>query len=203
MNDNDLKIGSNDNEHTYRATTNLNTAIENPQVSIESMMGVNVYNSDTGVNNSYNQNLIDNVEESNKFSNNLDNYGNQILKNDQSFSNSQDGSFNSNMYQDNNQFNDNNVQTDYVTSNGNLGFVSSDEQNTLENVDNYLDDNGGVKKAVYKPALKQKKKPGSGFEISKQVKMMMFIIFILLLFLFVVPYIYDFFKGVGLVITSR
>ena len=49
MNDNDLKNSSTSN-NVYKATTNLNTALENPQVNINSAVGVNIQ----GIDNSYN-----------------------------------------------------------------------------------------------------------------------------------------------------
>ena len=41
MNDNDLKNNTQEN-NTYHATSNLNTAIENPQINMNSAVGVNI-----------------------------------------------------------------------------------------------------------------------------------------------------------------
>ena len=44
MNDNNLNNNSN-KVNTYRATSNLNTAIENPQINVNSATGINIKNS--------------------------------------------------------------------------------------------------------------------------------------------------------------
>lgn len=175
MNNNNLETDSN-NEYTYRATANLNTAIEEPQVNIDSMMGVNMYNSDTDVN---------------VYSQKLDNYQVKDFNNFVSQADLQLNNVQSEFISNNNN------------NNSNSQFIVNEKQEFNENYnDSDLNLSNNNDKVLYKPTMKQKKKPNSGLIISKEVKMMIIIIFILLLFLFIIPYIYDFFRGLQLVITS-
>lgn len=163
MNDNDLR---NDikSENTYHATTNLNTAIENPQVNINSAMGVNIQNTDNGMVSNLNNN---DFLETNQFSedNNIQNYVD-------------------------NQNQENNLQFIPIEDNK-QSFSSSD--------DSSFTSNGQVS---YEPIFQEKKKPSTGIVVSRELKVMIFIVFVLFLFILVIPYIYDFFKGLQLVITS-
>ena len=99
MNDNDLRNGfdnnGSNNDNTYRATTNLNTAIENPNVNINSVMGVNIQdvemNNSSNLNNSYEVNQ--NNPNYNQSQNNLEqsfiknDINNQVYNNSQTFIN--------------------------------------------------------------------------------------------------------------------
>lgn len=163
MNDNDLR---NDikSENTYHATTNLNTAIENPQVNINSAMGVNIQNTDNGMVSNLNNN---DFLETNQFSedNNIQNYVD-------------------------NQNQDNNLQ--FIPNEDNKQSFSSSDDSSFTS-------NGQVS---YEPIFQEKKKPSTGIVVSRELKVMIFIVFVLFLFILVIPYIYDFFKGLQLVITS-
>lgn len=163
MNDNDLR---NDikSENTYHATTNLNTAIENPQVNINSAMGVNIQNTDNGMVSNLNNN---DFLETNQFSedNNIQNYVD-------------------------NQNQENNLQ--FIPNEDNKQSFSSSDDSSFTS-------NGQVS---YEPIFQEKKKPSTGIVVSRELKVMIFIVFVLFLFILVIPYIYDFFKGLQLVITS-
>ena len=79
MNDNELKFQSNDN--VYQATTNLNTAIENPNVDIDSATNINIQNN---LNDEYNTNVTSsNVLEPNNKQNFFINDGNNNFDNNQ------------------------------------------------------------------------------------------------------------------------
>ena len=169
MNNEELKTNSN-SDRVYRATTNLNTAIENPDVTINTATDVNIQS----VNN-YNQTVSDDGS--------LDNNINDIAL----------GLENNNLsaqYVDSptNQFIPGNVQVDVKRDV--LGV--SEEVNTLNDSE----------KVSYEPTIKAKKKPSKKVSVSKEVKAMSVIIFILLMFVLVIPYIYDFLEGPGLIITS-
>ena len=163
MNDNDLR---NDikSENTYHATTNLNTAIENPQVNINSAMGVNIQNTD-----------------------------NDMVSN-----------LNNNDFLETNQFSeDNNIQNyvDNQNQENNLQFIPNEDnkQSFSSSDDSSFTSNGQVS---YEPIFQEKNKPSTGIVVSRELKVMIFIVFVLFLFILVIPYIYDFFKGLQLVITS-
>lgn len=160
MNKNELNYGNNNN--VYRATTNFNTAIENPNVDIDRAIDVNIGENVDDINVSFNNNI------SSSFDNGINNNQSVYI----------------------------NTNIDMKQSNYN---VVNDINNNDFSVVNEKVENSNVK---YEPTLKKKKKPSDGLEIPKEVKAMMKIIFILLIFMFVVPYIYDFFRGLGLVITS-
>lgn len=154
MNDNNLNNNSN-KVNTYRATSNLNTAIENPQINVNSATGINIKNS----NNNY---YADAKQTDSKFLNNdipnrtetnIDNY----LNND-----------------NNNDFNSNYQPT----------------------TNNYS----------YEPVMQKKKRandnPISNLIHSKEFKTLIFIIFILVLFILIMPYIYDFFRNLKMSMTA-
>lgn len=185
MNDNDLRyeFDNNDtnNDNTYRARTNLNTAIENPDVNINSVMGVNIQNIDaSNSQNNLEQSLINN------------DINTQVYTNSQSFMNNNNVDLNinnKNQYQA--QFIEDSVSNNNI--NPNMSFDSYDDISSTDNLDSNV---------RYEPTLKTKKKPSSEVVIAKEIKAMFVIVLVLLLFIFVVPYIYDFFREMDLVITN-
>ena len=132
---------NNDNNTQYRATSNLNTAIDNPQINVDNVNDVNVNNVN---NNSY---LGD--------------------------TNSNDSGFLNNYYSTDNATVDN--------SNININNVSNDKINDT----NYN----------YEPVMDEKKNTSVGISSilhSKELKIIIFILFLLCIFLLLMPYIYDF-----------
>lgn len=167
MNDNNLANNSfnNNNNNTYHATSNLNTAIENPQINVSSATGVNI--KDSGYNN-YAENNINN--NSNFLNNNFNQTTNDIPQ-----SNSSD------------------IQNKYIPTNNdnNYNYNSYSNQNT----ENYS----------YEPVMKEKKKEKNALSStihSKEFKIMAAIVFILVLFLLLMPYIYDFFRELSMNMTA-
>ena len=162
MNENNLDNNSNNNDtSTYRATSNLNTAIENPQINVNSATGVNMQ--DLGYNNYANNN--NNLNNNSQFLNNS--YNNQGEVND---------------YSDN------------ITSPVNDSFNSNQSQS---------EDDGSY---TYEPVMQEKKVKKenviSSLLHSKEFKAIIFIVFILCLFLLVMPYIYDFFRNLKMSIFT-
>lgn len=162
MNGNNLDNNSNNNDtSTYRATSNLNTAIENPQINVNSATGVNMQ--DLGYNNYANNN--NNLNNNSQFLNNS--YNNQGEVND---------------------YNDN------ITSPVNDSFNSNQSQS--ENDGSY----------TYEPVMQEKKVKKenviSSLLHSKEFKAIIFIVFILCLFLLVMPYIYDFLRNLKMSIFT-
>lgn len=210
MNDNSLgnsfDNGNVGNDNTYRATTNLNMAIENPDVNINSIMGVNIKNINTNnsqsnvnynqgqnnleqgfINNDINTQVYNNSQNfinNSTFSQNIENVNNNTNQYQAQFNSSVDVNNNTNQYQA--QFiigatNNSNINT-------NMNFVSDYSSSSTDNED------ANVR---YEPTLKTKKKPSSWLEIAKEVKAMFVIVIILSLFIFGMPYIYDFFRNMN------
>ena len=174
MNDNELNFQKNDN--VYQATTNLNTAIENPNVDIDSATNINIEN-----------NLNSMI-----YSNNLNTV--------------EDNNYNTNVVDMNNNFNSNVVSNDALeqSSNQNL-FVNNGNFNVENNQSNIdfgtdiiIQNDKTSNKVSYLTTIKKKNKPSSGLVVPNEVKAMVVIIVILLMALFVIPYVYDIVKGLSL-----
>ena len=139
MNDN------NENNVQYRATSNLNTAIDNPQINVDDVNDVNVENVN---NNSY---LNTNNGESG-FLNNSYSTESEII-------------------------NDNNVSANEVYNNQ-INYDLNDKNSD-----------------TYEPTLEEKNNSSEGISSifhSKELKIIIFILFLLCIFLLLMPYIYDF-----------
>lgn len=196
MNDNDLR--NNNDNNVYRATTNLNTAIENPDVNINSATGVNM----VGAN--YYDNIVNNsnlgIDDSNTSNVNDVNVYNQDFNTNT----------NVNLNDNQNVVNDNiNSNVGGITGNqfipnadGSFNQVPIDVGNNIDNGNDNLayqvDEN-----VKYEPTMQTKKKPKRVSVLPKEVKAMIIIIFILLIVVYVIPYIYDFFREMDLIITNR
>lgn len=170
MNENDLMNNDTSERGTYHATTNLNTAIENPQINMNSVVGVNIKNVDATIANSYDDSNDNYINYQNE---NMVNYNNSAMlnleDNHQDFTTSVDNSMNnSNLNIKNSQFIPNHQEVSYEPTFGKGSNVS------------------------YEPTMEEKKRPDSNLKISREFKMVLFILFILFIFLLIIPYIYDF-----------
>lgn len=188
MNDNDFKI-DNQEKSTYHATSNLNTAIENPQINMNSAVGVNIKN--VGANHILN-NQFDELQMNNHSS--LEEQNEQKLPDQMNQFQKMDSFYQS-------SFVDNLEKKEDLTDHS-LGesteFIAS-SSDTSTTFSTQLDG----KKVVYAPTMEEKKKHNKKITISREFKVMLFIVFILMIFILVVPYIYDFFKQLELIITAR
>ena len=196
MNDGNLKFSS-EKDNTYHATANLNTAIENPQININSAIEMNIQNSDD--NNNFDPNFVDNNYNQSFVNNSMD------LKNNDDINQNQ---FNNDMNVDNNFSNnsfinssENMIQNDNINLQSKFIFNDNNKEVAYTNEESL--DSITTNNMSYEPTLKEKKKPDSGLEISRELKGMMFIVFILFLFILVIPYIYDFFQNLESVVTTR
>ena len=191
MNDNDIR--NNNDNNVYRATTNLNTAIENPDVNINSATDVNMVSASV-----YDNNF--NIQDNEMAINNVPNQQVDIMNNVVN----QDLNLNSSAIVNNEPVVDyGNVNNNQFIPNmdSNINMQQVDINNNIDNsnMDTYqVDEN-----AKYEPIMPTKKKPKRVSVLSNEVKAMMIIIFILLAVVYVIPYIYDFFRGMDLVITNR
>ena len=191
MNDNDIR--NNNDNNVYRATTNLNTAIENPNVNINSATGINMVCA-----NVYDNNF--NIQDNEVGINNVPIQQVDIMNNVVN----QDLNVNSSAIVNNESV----VDYGYVNNNQfipNIDIIITMQQVDINNnIDNSNMDTYQVdENAKYEPIMPTKKKPKRGSVLSNEVKAMMIIIFILLVVVYVIPYIYDFFRGMDLVITNR
>lgn len=196
MNDNEIRDDSNQ-RNTYRATSNLNTAIENPQININSAVGVNIKSVDS-------VNVIDDAN----FSNFENNDSFHSFQDNQSFDVNSNSSFQK-------------VQTDLreqnLLSNGSFGTEQNNSHfmptDSKSNVGSSVEESSKVnseyvatsfdEQVNYEPAIQEKKKHGVSFKITREFKVMLFIVFILFVFILIVPYIYDFFKDIQLGLAAR
>ena len=190
MNDNDIR--NNNDNNVYRATTNLNTAIENPNVNINSATGVNMVSASVYDNNF---NIQDNGMDINNVTNQQVDIMNNVVN--------QDLNVNSSAIVNNESVVDyGNVNNNQFIPN--MGSNIDMQQVDINNIDNSNMDTYQVdENAEYEPIMPTKKKPKRVSVLSNEVKAMMIIIFILLAVVYVIPYIYDFFRGMDLVITNR
>ena len=191
MNDNDIR--NNNDNNVYRATTNLNTAIENPNVNINSATGVNMVSASV-----YDNNF--NIQDNGMVINNVPIQQVDIMNNVVN----QDLNVNSSAIVNNEPV------VDYGNVNNNQFIPNMDSSINMQQVDiNNNIDNSNMdtyqvdENAKYEPIMPTKKKPKRVSVLSNEVKAMMIIIFILLAVVYVIPYIYDFFRGMDLVITNR
>lgn len=168
MNDNEFNDVNNDlGNGTYHATTNLNTAIENPKINMNSAVGVN----------------IEDVQSSNYVASNL------ITSND-----------NANL-DVNSQFNH---QT--FTGESSNSVEISNSSDSEQSASNFIPTGGNnhvdsVDRVVYEPTMEENKRHEK-FTISREIKILMFIVAILFVFLLLMPYIYDFFQKLSLGIAN-
>lgn len=178
MNGNEIDNNAS-SKNTYHATSNLNTAIENPQANIDSAIDVNIKNTEvTSSNDQFNNQF--GMDSNGYFqSNGANNYSNLNGMNNQVDS----GNFSHSDYSENN--------TNYNSSNS---IESSSNASSSLNVTS-----GGSENGMYQPVMeKNKRNDKKAFKVSREFKIMIFVVFILVLFILVMPYIYDFFRELSM-----
>ena len=129
-----------------------------------------------------------------------DNYMISNMSNDYvvSADDSVDESNKSDIVSDGNNYINNNVDSDY---NGNVqnDVVESASQSFVSN-----EDNVSYEPVNYEKSLKtNENKKDSKFTIPKDFKIIIFIALVLAIFILLMPYVYDFFKDLGFVVTSK
>ena len=166
----------------YKATGNLNTAIENPQININSAVDVNIQNFPSNIDSGTIQNLDNNNYDTNVINNSMNNNPttvNPIMNNEPS------------------------NYTPSVENNMNVGVtntVSTPVDNNNYDEVQYVSTNGMGN--TYEPTIDGKKKNRFSITIPKELKVIAFIVFLLFIFVMAIPGIYDFFKDLGLVVTG-
>lgn len=216
MNDNNLNFNNNGNDNyngdTYRATTNLNVAIENPQADINSATGVNIQNADSNFvmnsimnSNNLNNNSMDstNLYNNSGFVDNQVSNVNSFQDNGFGVNNSLNTGLNSGVGMENTYVADN--QSNYIPSNtmsNDIGSSGNEGQSSFLPGGDISSSVNNETTSMYAPTLEQNKKPKTGFVVPKELKAMIVIILILVIVVLVMPYVYDFLKESGLIITS-
>ena len=176
MNNDELMNDGRQNNNTYRATTNLNMAIENPQVNIDSVVGVNIKNvsNENLMNTSNNANNFSSFPENSNFGTGFSNQLNPMNNNSSQFMNY---SAVSNNYQEQNTQN-----ISEVSNLNNNTVVSNDKNDSVE----------------YKPTMNDKKGRNKKVRVSRELVVSIVIVLVLLIFIFMIPYIYDFIEELQL-----
>ena len=175
MNDNNF-MNNNQAASPYKATRNLNTEIENPEININSATGINIQESNS-----------DNISSNNYFNSQLNNNFNQIEDNKTVSEDSIENYINT---KESNTF----ITNENVVTPNNTNY----NEQYSEMYDNNITSTNKVNN--YQPTLKEKKKPKS-FKIPSELKVMLLIVGILLLFMTVMPKIFDFISEIELKLT--
>ena len=247
MDNNDVS----NNGGQYRATSNLNTAIENPELNINNTMGVNIQNDNQESDNNnldsmenssfddnqlYQSNMVSNEDNNQLYQSNVVsgesdseiNQSNNITSNESS--NGVDLNTNASFEDNDNKIYKSNILSDYVNDNNSNSYDASSIENNRVMTGNddvslekkNLDGNEGTNTFVpdtssyvpngeyaadnsnekYEPVMENNKKTVK-IAVPRDFKIILFIIFILVIFVLLMPYIYDFFRGLGLVITNN
>ncbi len=99
-----------------------------------------------------------------------------------------------------------NVVNNNVPVNGNTFVPNGNNNNIASNIDNNVSSayDSVSDNTVYEPTATVTKKENSKNKITipKELKVMLFIVFLLMIFIASIPSIYDFFENLGLVITG-
>lgn len=189
---NESELNNNENTtNTYHATTNLNIDMENPQMRMDSAVGMNIQNLDD------NQGLSQNYDDSSNYGDFYKDYSNTNYQNNNIDTNlGINNNLNTNNDILNNSQNLNTMDTSIVENKAS-SFIPT---NLNSDVSSYNEENTYTALVQYAPTMEERKKRGK-FEIPTEVKVTAFIIFILLIFVLLMPYLYDFIKGVQLRLT--
>lgn len=162
MNDNDFN-NEQAKYNTYRATTNLNTAIENPQMNMNSAVGVNIKNLNSNDYSSFSNNGYDSQNMNSDNGQAMTNYSANSFG--QQTMNSPQANVAGSAYSDNSSqqyFANNNMQTPMVDSSYSTNSFAVDSSQTQfipnnpnEGMTNMT--NTQVEQAVYEPTMQEKR----------------------------------------------
>ena len=197
MNENEIN-SEHKKRDTYRATTNLNIDMENPQIHINSAVGMNIKNTENNFSmdssdssGNYNDFYKDYSKDTN-INQQESNLANLI---DQNFSKKNEDK----IYP---QQNDSVLpqRTSSEDTYQNQNFSLPQQESTFVPTAQYSSGDSSNYTAEYEPTMEENKKKRQ-FTIPTEVKIMGFIVFILLIFVLIMPYIYDFIKNLQLALT--
>ena len=197
MNENEIN-SEHQKRDTYRATTNLNIDMENPQIHINSAVGMNIKN--TGNNFS-----MDSSDSSGNYNDFYKDYSKDTNINQQesNLANLIDQNFSKKNEDKSYPQQNDSVLPQRTTSEDtyqNQNFSLPQQESTFVPTAQYSSENFSNYTAEYEPTMEENKKKRQ-FIIPTEVKIMGFIVFILLIFVLIMPYIYDFIKNLQLALT--
>lgn len=196
MNENNLNT-NNEPRNTYRATTNLNIDMENPQMHMNSAIGMNI--KDISQNSNFSPSLDDSFNSQGDF---YKDYSNQPPLNQSSYHANLNQ--NNNFNQQNSNFKEDNLyQNQSINSTDSYHQPSYQENNFIPANNSSMSANSYVPTSSYSTGIEyeptmEERKEKKEFKIPVEVKITGFIVFLLLLFVLIMPYIYDFFKNLQL-----
>ena len=184
MDNNDFSNDSSTQQ--YRATSNLNTAIENPEFNVNNAIGINIQtdNKDSG-------SLVESRDISDVPVDDQKIYQSNIL---------------------NQQINHTNYDVDVSPVLSQSSYQDDSNDSVFEQSNSFVPDSSLTSNEVnvsyepvsdsnsYEPVMENNKK-NSGITISRDLKLFIFIVFILVIFVLLLPYIYDFFKGLKFIMA--
>lgn len=174
MNDNNL-INNQSNQGKYHATRNLNTEIENPEINVNSVTGVN----------------IKDISSTNKISNN-----------DTIASYFNNGNGLNNSIVDNNEIlNANTPKIENTNINLNKRLNDSNDTVMEEKINNTSSYENSKKQVIYEPTLKEKKTQKQNLKIPTELLVMFLVVIILLIVVIVIPYIHEIIQEIQLKLT--
>ena len=183
MNENELNNPQ--KKETYHATTNLNIDIENPQIRINSAVGMNIKD--------MTNNNIPNAPIPNDSFDNIG-YNQEVTPNNIQTSYLEN-------VNTNNTLNHNNLNLHQQIKSEEPLKTSPQPTTYINNNVQYVPTTPENNPTIYEPTMKEKKKKRSKISLPLELKVTIFIVFILLLFILMMPYIYDFFKNLQLAFT--
>ena len=198
MNENNLNT-NNEPRNTYRATTNLNIDMENPQMHMNSAIGMNI--KDISQNSNFSPSLDDSFNSQGDF---YKDYSNQPPLNQSYHANlNQNNNFN----QQNSNFKEDNLyQNQSINSTDSYNQPSYQENSFIPENNSSMSANSYVPTSSYSTGIEyeptmEERKEKKEFKIPVEVKITGFIVFLLLIFVLIMPYIYDFFKNLQLALS--
>lgn len=210
---------NNSNFGVYKANVNLNTAIENPNIDVDSATSVNIQNnqfvgSEFSQNSEFNvNNTVGSIDNSYDFQNNATSFNNGSNANWDNRFLEHEGSgntINSNGLYYNNSTNSNGLDYNNVTNSDDFSYNSSNNLSTVgfdstsSNHDDVYTDVSNNENINYEPVYEKKEEKDFSLNLvaSKELKFLIFIAFLLFIFILLLPYLFDFTNKIWLAITS-
>lgn len=192
---NDNLTNNSYNNNGYKATNNnLNTAIDNPSIDVDSVTGINIQNNQS----------VTSFSSVSTFDNNLNRVNNN-LNQDNIYNNTYES-----IVKDNNNISGNNINNNNnfstinnIDTNDNNNFSTT--TNNIDTSDNYsssINDNSNIKASDYEAVYAKKEIPNNNkIVFSKDLKLVIFIVFLLFIFTLFLPTLFDLFNKLIILIT--
>ena len=174
----------------YRATRNLNVSLENPQFNVEDTHDVNLNDNLVSVSvESKNNDHLDSGFNNVKIENYYSNFQNNTVNNQNDIGNGTS---------DNKVGNEEIIVDTYLNNSDNNLSNNTSVNNNMD----YDDSESNIRdnKITYTPVGKSKKKKAS-LMIPKELLILFILVLIILVFIYIIPSLYEFFRGIRLSIV--